>query len=513
MSLLTLKDAGITLGAPLFTQLDLTLNPGDRLGLVAPNGRGKSTLLSAIAGRAELTEGQITRRRGLVTGLLAQDVPEALSRLPAREVVLGAVPEDEDWRVEITLDDLEVPEAMRDLPLARLSGGWQRLVMLARVWVAAPDLILMDEPTNHLDLARIGHLQRWILSLPRGTALIIASHDRAFLDDISTRTLFLRERQSPVFSLPYSRAQEALDEADASLHRQHELDLRAARQLRRQAAKLKNIGINSGSDLLITKTKQLTDRAARIEAAATAAYRQRSAGAIRLETSEAHARALISVAPCEVTARDGQRLFRCPQLWIGPGERVVLMGPNGAGKSRFLAMVEAALRGKDGPVRVAPSVVAGVADQGLTGLDPEATPQAVITGRFDLGDQAARTVLAGAGIGLPLQSTPLRALSGGQKARLAFLVLHLTRPNFFLLDEPTNHLDIEGQEALEDELTAKGAATLLVSHDRSLIRSVGTRFWWIDDHGREGRRLIEVNSPEPFFSRMLEGGHHPAVTG
>jgi ATPase subunit of ABC transporter with duplicated ATPase domains len=504
MSLLTLKDAGITLGAALFTQLDLTLQPGDRLGLVAPNGRGKSTLLSAIAGHAELTEGQITRRRGLVTGLLAQGVPTSLAALTAREVVLGAVQEGEDWRAEVALDDLEIPEAMRDQPLTRLSGGWQRLVMLARVWVAAPDLILMDEPTNHLDLARIGQVQRWILGLPRGTALVVASHDRAFLDDIATRTLFLRERQSPMFALPYTRAQEALDEADAAIDRQHGLDLRAARQLRRQAAKLKNIGINSGSDLLITKTRQMSDRAAKIEAGATAAYRQRSAGEIRLETTEAHARALISVAPCKVTARDGRMLFRCPQLWIGPGDRVVLMGANGAGKSRFLAMVEAAVHGRDGPVRVAPSVVAGVADQGLTGLDPKATPHGLIAGRFDVGDQVARTVLAGAGIALPLQTIPLGALSGGQKARLALLVLRLTRPNFFLLDEPTNHLDIEGQEALEDELTTKAAATLLVSHDRSLIRAVGTRFWWIDHAGKDGGRLIEVESPDPLIVRMLQ---------
>jgi ATPase subunit of ABC transporter with duplicated ATPase domains len=144
-------------------------------------------------------------------------------------------------------------------------------------------------------------------------------------------------------------------------------------------------------------------------------------------------------------------------------------------------------------------VVAGVADQGLTGLDPRATPHAVIAGRFDIGDQAARSLLAGAGIALPMQTTPLRALSGGQKARLALLVLRLTRPNVFLLDEPTNHLDIEGQEALEDELCAGDAATLLVSHDRSLIRAVGTRFWLIADG-----KLIEVDSPEPFIARMLQ---------
>ncbi|MGL4238489.1 ATP-binding cassette domain-containing protein [Tabrizicola sp.] len=498
MSLLTLKDAGITLGAPLFTQLDLTLQPGDRLALVAPNGRGKSTLRHAVAGLTDLTEGQITRRRGLITGLLTQDMPPDLAGLTAREAVVAAAEDAQDWRADIALDDLNIPEALRDHPMSALSGGWQRLVMLARVWVAEPDLILMDEPTNHLDLARIGQLQRWIAALPRGTGLIVASHDRAFLDEVCTRTLFLRDRQSVQFALPYSRAVLALDEADAAMGRQHDLDLRAARALRRQAAKLKNIGINSGSDLLVVKTKQLTDRAAKIEAAAAPAYKTRSAGEIRLDTSDAHARALITVSPCEVTAPDGRRLFRCPQLWITPGDRVVLMGANGAGKSRFLALVEAALKGADGPIRAATSVVAGIADQGLTGLDPKATPHGLITGRFDLGDQAARTVLAGAGTALPLQTTAIRALSGGQKARLAMLVLRLTRPNFFLLDEPTNHLDIEGQEALEDELTAKTAAALLVSHDRSLIRAVGTRFWWIDQG-----RLIEVDSPEPFIVQSL----------
>jgi ATPase subunit of ABC transporter with duplicated ATPase domains len=161
--------------------------------------------------------------------------------------------------------------------------------------------------------------------------------------------------------------------------------------------------------------------------------------------------------------------------------------------------VEAALQGKDGPVRAAPTVVAGVADQELTGLDPKATPHGLITTRFDIGDQPARTVLAGAGIAIPLQGSPIRALSGGQRARLQLLVLRLTRPNFFLLDEPTNHLDIEGQEALEDELSAKTAATLLVSHDRSLIRAVGTRFWQIDKGA-----LTEIDSPEPFIAWMLQ---------
>lgn len=123
MSLLNLKNAAITIGAPLFAQLDLTLHPGDRLALVAPNGRGKSTLLIALAGLGELTEGQITRKRGLVTGLLAQDVPEGLASLTARDLVMQAVEEGEDWRADVALDRLEIPEGLRDLPLQSRVGG------------------------------------------------------------------------------------------------------------------------------------------------------------------------------------------------------------------------------------------------------------------------------------------------------------------------------------------------------------------------------------------------------
>ncbi|NJM82893.1 MAG: ABC-F family ATP-binding cassette domain-containing protein [Tabrizicola sp.] len=504
MTLISLKDAAITLGAPLFSNLNLTLHPGNRMGIVAPNGRGKSTFLRALAGQGDLTSGSLTRRRGLITGYLEQDVPDTLARQPLRHAVLSALSpearESEGWRADIALDDLSIPAELHDRPVGALSGGWQRFAMLARVWVTEPDVLLLDEPTNELDLARIGLLQRWIRALPRETALIVASHDRAFLDDVCTHTLFLRPDHSAVFALPYGPALVALDEADAAQDRQYQNDLRAARQLRRQAAKLKNIGINSGSDLLVMKTKQLNERAARLEDAALPAHQQRSAGAIRLGNSGSHAKALIAVEATAVLAPDGRRLFRAPQLWIGPGERVVLLGANGVGKSRFLDLVIEGLRGAPGPVRAAPSVVAGISDQRLTALPGEVAPHALIAGRFDIGDQPARTLLAGAGIAIALQGKPIRHLSGGQKARLAMLMLRLAKPNFYLLDEPTNHLDIEGQEALETELASHGAAALIVSHDRSFVRTTGTRFWWI----RAGA-LTEVESPEPFFAAALGG--------
>ena len=145
-------------------------------------------------------------------------------------------------------------------------------------------------------------------------------------------------------------------------------------------------------------------------------------------------------------------------------------------------------------------MVEGWSDQGLSQLDAFPTPWAAVTERFDVGDQRARALLAGAGIGIDLQSARMAALSGGQKSRLAMLVLRLTAPNLYLLDEPTNHLDIEGQEALETELCAREASGLLVSHDRAFVRGVGTRFWQI-----QGRRLAEVDGPEAFFRDALRG--------
>ncbi|PTE14248.1 ATP-binding cassette domain-containing protein [Pseudogemmobacter blasticus] len=497
MSLLAVKDLSLTLGQPLFTDLSLTLAPGDRLGLVAANGRGKSSLLACLAGQAEPTTGEITRSRGLVIRLVPQEVPAELLALTLRAAVAGGLADrDEDWRVDIALDDLAVPGDLRDRPLAALSGGWQRSALLARAAVAEPDLYLMDEPTNHLDLSRIGLLQDWLAALPRETGVILTSHDRAFLDAVTTRTLFLRESASRGFALPYTRARAALDEADAADARRFENDLARAGQLRRQAAKLKNIGINSGSDLLVVKTKQLTERAEKIEAAARPAARDRSAGAIRLSASDAHARALLTLDEAEVRAPDGRRLFRSGKLWIGPGERVVLLGPNGAGKTQLVRAVLAAHAAREtggGAIRAAAAMRLGHSDQMLAQLPPKATPFALVSARTS-ADAAARSLLAGAGIRPDWQGRPVLALSGGQKARLALLLLRLERPNFYLLDEPTNHLDIEGQEALEEELRAQGAACLLVSHDRAFIRATGSRFWQIT-----GGRLVEVEGPEAFF--------------
>jgi ATPase subunit of ABC transporter with duplicated ATPase domains len=503
MTLLTLKDLGVTLGAPLFTGLSLTISKHDRIGLVAANGRGKSTLLRCLAGTHDPTTGGLTRARGLRAGHVGQDAPHEMLELTFRAAALGGLAADraetDGWRVDVALDELAVPDDLRDRRLGELSGGWQRVALLARVWVDEPGLLLLDEPTNHLDLQRIGFLQNWLATIARGTPFIVASHDRAFLDAVTNKTLFLRETGSQIFSLAYSSAREALAQSDAAEERRFGNDMKQAQQLRRQAAKLNNIGINSGSDLLVVKTKQLKERAEKLENAARPAFQERSAGKIKLNASGTHAKAQVTLENAEVMTPDGRLLFKTGSLWISPGDRIALLGRNGSGKTMLVSMIERAIRsGGVAAVKSVPTILLGHTDQSLSHLDRDATPLAALIRRFSLSDPQARSLLAGAGIGFDLQAAKMSALSGGQKARLAMLILRLQRPNLYLLDEPTNHLDIEGQEALEAQLTGSEAACLLVSHDRTFVRNAGNRFWVI-----EGRKLVEAEGPDGFFKQML----------
>lgn len=504
MSLISLKDLSLTRTTALFRDLTLSIAKGDRLGLVAANGKGKSSLLRIMAGLDEATTGTLTTARGLVAAHAPQDPPAHLLPLTFHDAVRNALApelaETEGWRVDILLDDLAVDQATRHSLVRDLSGGWQRTMLLARAAVVEPDLLLLDEPTNHLDLGRIGVLQRFLAGLPRDCAVIAASHDRAFLDDTSNRTLFLRTDVSEDFPLPYSRALAALQERDTARGRQYENDMRKVRALRQQAAKLKNIGINSGSDLLVVKTKQLSDRADRLEDSARPLVVERSAGTIRLTNSGTHARALVTIRDMTITTPDQRVLFRSGQFWIENGDRVALLGANGTGKTRFVARIRTAIQGEDVAIHPAASLRPGYSDQALAQLDGFASPWEAVKASADIADHLARSQLSGAGIAIDAQTAAIARLSGGQKARLAMLILRLAQPNFYLLDEPTNHLDIEGQDMLETELVEHGAACLLVSHDRAFVRAVATRFWVI-----EGGRLTEVGDPDPVFDRLMRG--------
>ena len=508
MGSISLQNLSIIAGVQLFRELSLVIADGDRVGLIAGNGNGKTTLLRLIAGLAEPTTGEVVRSRGLRIGYVEQDVPTHLMALSMRDAVLEALPtadrEADAWRADVALDGFETPWEMRDRLVSELSGGWQRLMLIARVWVSEPDALLMDEPTNHLDLGKIFRLEQWLNREARNVPLLVASHDRDFLDTVTNRTLFLRPGTSRYFALSYSAARAELEREDEAQEAQNERDLKEAAKLRKQAAKLNNIGINSGSDLLVVKTKQLRERAARIEERVIDAHKERS-GEIRLANRGTHARLLVGIENVTVTTPVGTPLFRIDKLHIFQGERIVLLGRNGTGKSQFVKLLNRAITdagngaGVEG-IKVTPSVVLGYTDQAMSQLPDRETPEAFIGTRFRLPDARVRSLLAAAGFAIEKQSRPMAELSFGQRARVGLLALRLTEPNFYLMDEPTNHVDIPGREALEAEILEHEATAVLVSHDRSFVRHVGNRYLLI-----EGRRLREVDGPESFFEEMALG--------
>ncbi|QRM29648.1 ABC-F family ATP-binding cassette domain-containing protein [Microvirga sp. VF16] len=503
MASLSLRNVTVIAHTPLFQNLNLVIGEGDRLGLVAANGAGKSTLLKCLAGLIEPTHGDIVRSRGLRVALVEQDIPDSLLNLSLHDVLLNVLPPDERenqaWRVDMVLDEFETPIDLRTLPMRALSGGWQRLALIARAWITEPDLLLLDEPTNHLDLEKLFKLEAWINAAGYRAPIVVASHDRDFLDACTTKTLFLRPEESISFAHPYRRARELLDAHDSVAQTQRDKTLREVKRLRQSAQELRNVGINSGSDAAQLKSAQIRRRADALEQCARAVHKERP-GEIRLGNRGTHARVLVALENLTVQAPDGRKLFAIPKLDVAQGDRIVVLGRNGAGKSQLVCLLHKAMHEPDGlaGIRVSPSLALGYVDQDMQQLPGKDTAHDFILSRFRLGDQRSRAVLAEAGFSVEKQKLPIAKLSPGQKARLGLLALRLSEPNFYLMDEPTNHVDIPGREQLESEILDTEATCILVSHDRSFVKTVGTRFLLI-----EKGRLREIDGPEMFYETVV----------
>ena len=431
MSLIQIRGLGVASPRVLFQNLDLTIHAADRIGLIAGNGMGKTTLLRCLARQAEPGSGGIVTSRGLRVGFVEQDVPPHLLDLPMTEAIRRALPAPEweanGWKTGLVLDMMDTPAAMRQRRLSELSGGWQRLALIARAWINDPNVLLPDEPTNHLDLERLALLESWINHAAEGVAMVIASHDRAFLDNCTNRTLFLRPDECRTYAHPFSRARDLLAADDAAHEAKLERDAKEAGRLRRNAGQLRNVGINSGSDLLLKKAKYLVNRAAAIEEAAKPLVKVR-AGEIRLSNKGTHAKVLVSLDNVAVSAPTGQPLFRTGTLKLFQGDRLVIGGGNGTGKSCFAGLLRRAMLDRDDVpgISVAPSVTAGYLDQRMSTLPAAETPHAFIAGRFRPGDRQAVRLLASAGFDIDTQRRPIAALSLGQKTRLGLLALRLT---------------------------------------------------------------------------------------
>jgi ATPase subunit of ABC transporter with duplicated ATPase domains len=472
-----------------------------RTALVGENGIGKSTLLRCLSGELELNRGKIIRSRSLRVGYVPQEVPPDLLGLTVREVLgrslnrAGAA--GEDWRVDVLLEEIGMAPEVADGPFSALSGGWRRLALIAgAARLEEPHILILDEPTNHLDLGAINILERWLLDefeLP----MLVVSHDRAFLDRVSTRTLFLRADGAHVFKTPFAEAREALLQRDAADASRRRLEEKEISRLQAVAARYHAWGVKNPA---FHKRQRATEtRIARLEAVKTNVHVARER---RLEIADAglEAKVVLRVSGLELTTPDGDRkLLSIDNLAVAAGDRVALLGPNGAGKSTLLttlarSFAPGAYYDRSATIRFNPGARLAYFDQAMSGLPLDSSLIDYLQSAQGVTERDAARQLAQAGFAFARIREPIDVLSFGERARLLFLRLKLETPNLYILDEPTSHLDIEGQEALESQLDEAEAACVFVSHDRWFTRAVATRFLEI----RRGR-LVEIDSPEPFF--------------
>ena len=479
----------------LFEDLTLAVGSGDRLGLVGHNGSGKTTLLDILAGRRVPEAGEVSVRRGARVALVEQFLTEKLRARTAVDCVADKVPDAAAWRAESLLAAFRFPESAYATPTGVLSGGEQNRIMFARALASEPDLVLLDEPTNHLDMATLLTFEA-VLTQFRG-AFVLVSHDRTFLDAVCSATIFLRDEQLHRFALPYSEARAALAAQDAAAARSRAAEERRIAALRESANRLASWGKVYDSEKFARRARSMGRRIERMEEAKTYVS-EGSPLDLKLRLGSTRARQVVTAKNMAISVA-GRTLFTIDELLIRPGERVALLGPNGAGKSTLIKSLVAAFRGNDEGFAFGPQTTLGYYDQELEEVHGAMSVRRFVTERTSRGEQAVIADLVNAGFAYNDHGKAVRDLSGGERARLLFLVLSLNRPNFLVLDEPTNHIDIEGREQLEAALLASEAALLITSHDRQFLEHLAERFLTIEDG-----RLEELTSLAAYLDRAAE---------
>ena len=442
--------------------LYLTISSGDRIGVVGINGTGKSALLKIIAGELEPDSGDVRRGRSIQVGYLEQ-IP-VLASGTVREV-LGT-----GWQVDAALDRLGMLSAA-DIDTAHLSGGQLKRVALARIFAEPNDVLILDEPTNHLDLGAIQWLEQQIIDF-RG-AVVLVSHDRFLLDQVTTRMVEIDRGKSFVHAGGYSRLLEAQAE--------REEQAASAEQTRRNLARTELAWLRRGVKARSTKPQARIDAAQRLlarrpESAARSGTLELSIDTPRLGTM------VIRTHNVAFSYPRGRRILHNVNLELGPGDRVGIVGPNGAGKSTFVDLLAQRFEPSAGTVKHGPTVVTSYFEQNGGTYDLDSTVQELVAGPRGVPGSPADIALmrrfwfTGA---LPL--TKARDLSGGERRRLQLLLTLSVHPNVLFLDEPTNDLDLETIRLIEDFLSQWPGTLVVVSHDRTFL-------------SRTTDRLLEVHA-------------------
>lgn len=472
---------------PLFADLSLGLCEGDHVGLIGPNGSGKSTLLKILAGLEDPDCGARSVRRQIRIGYVPQDpsfaeqhsVEEALAQVLLDE---GLDPHEHGARIAKALSLGGFVRA--DQAVSTLSGGWKKRLAIARSLMLEPDVLLLDEPTNHLDVEGILWLEGLLKAEPH--AFIAISHDRRFLESVTTRIWELNRRYANGLFQANGRYSEFLEQRDAALQAQADYQSSLTNRVRREVEWLRR-----GPKARTTKAKARIDQAGRMidELQDIESRQSKGPAGIDFIASGRRSKKLIEAIGLGKSL-GAQQIIGDLELQLGPGERIGLLGPNGSGKSTLLKLLAGTLKPDAGTINRADRLRVVTFEQHRDSLDQQATlRRALAPAGGDAVVYQDRSVhlvsWAKRFLFKPEQlDLPVSRLSGGEQARLLIAQLMLQPADLLLLDEPTNDLDIPTLDVLEDSLLEFTGALVLVTHDRWLLDRVSTRLLALDGTGR-----------------------------
>ncbi|UYO46537.1 ATP-binding cassette domain-containing protein [Rhodopseudomonas palustris] len=465
--LIQLKDIALTFGgAALFDGVELAVSAGDRLCLIGRNGSGKSTLLKIVAGLIEPDRGSRFVQPGATVRYLPQEPDFDGFATTLAYVEAGLAPGDDHYQAAYLLEQLGLHG---DENPANLSGGEARRAALARILAPDPDILLLDEPTNHLDLTTIEWLENDLAQ--RRCAIVMISHDRRFLTNLSRATAWLDRGVIRQIDRGFSQFESWRDDVLAEEERdQHKLD----RKIVMEEHWLR-YGVSGRRKRNVKRLAGLHElRAQRRD------YRGPT-GAASLAAAEADKSGKLVIEAKSINKAWGDRpIVDAFSIRINRGDRVGIVGPNGAGKTTLISLLTGALAPDSGTVRLGTNLEIATLDQSRDSLDPKSTLSDALTG--GRGDQVMvggkpRHVIGYMKDFLFTQEqarTPLEALSGGERGRL-MLARSLAKPsNLLVLDEPTNDLDLETLDVLEEMLGDYDGTVILISHDRDFLDRVVT---------------------------------------
>lgn len=467
---------------PLLEDFSFALHEGEHVGLIGPNGTGKSTLLKILAGLEAPDQGVCTRRKGLRVGYVPQRPLFEPNQTVAR--IVAAAAEDDDHRAGIALSRAGFADP--SVKAGILSGGWQTRLAIACALAGEPDLLLLDEPTNHLDVDSI----LWLESLlgDGSMTFMVVSHDRYFLQKIAHRMIDIDRIYPDGMLSIHGDYTQLLEARDALLSSQASYQESLANHVRREVAWLRR-----GPKARTTKSKARIDAAER-SISKLAESRQRSVSAstgIELTSSGRKTKRLWYAQG--LSKRFGTaRVVEDLELLLTPGMRLGVVGPIGSGKSTLLRMIVGELEPDAGEIRRTDELRTVYFAQNRCELETDQTLKRALAPEGDSVIYRGRSVhivtWAKRFLFRPIQlEQPVSSLSGGERARVALARLMLQPADLLVLDEPTNDLDIATLDVLEESLIEFPGALVLVSHDRHLVERVTTEILALDGSGRAQR--------------------------